>query len=406
MSVVQIPNLGAAIALNGTELLEGVQAGTSVKLTVAQLGAYITAQYPPPGVSSVATSAPITGGTITTTGTIGLAGAGVTNYYLANSSVTFNGVTVALGSSGVITGLASTSIAVGTTTVLGATSGYVLYDNAGVLGELATTGSGSVVRASSPTLVTPDLGTPSAALLTNATGLPLTTGVTGTLPAANGGTAQSTYATGDTLYASALNTLSKLTIGSTGQVLTVAGGVPTWATSTGGVTSFSAGTTGLTPSGVTTGAIVLAGTLGPANGGTGVVNNAASTITITGAYSLGMTLTGATSVTLPTSGTLATTAQLAAYLPLAGGTMVGDILFTDNLYDIGKSGATRPRDGYFSRVLSASVATAENGMFVNKQTVAADYTIATNYNAMSAGPVTVNSGITVTVSSGSTWAVV
>jgi len=137
MSVVQIPNLGAAIALNGTEQLEGVQAGTSVKLTVAQLGAYITAQYPPPGVSSVATSAPITGGTITTTGTIGLAGAGVTNYYLANSSVTFNGVTVALGSSGVITGLASTSIAVGTTTVLGATSGYVLYNNAGVLGELA-----------------------------------------------------------------------------------------------------------------------------------------------------------------------------------------------------------------------------------------------------------------------------
>jgi hypothetical protein len=57
-------------------------------------------------------------------------------------------------------------------------------------------------------------------------------------------------------------------------------------------------------------------------------------------------------------------------------------------------------------LISASVATAENGMFVNKQTVAADYTIAANYNAMSAGPVTVNSGITVTVSSGSSWTVV
>jgi hypothetical protein len=52
--------------------------------------------------------------------------------------------------------------------------------------------------------------------------------VTGALPATNGGTAQSTYTTGDTLYASATNTLSKLTVGSAGQVLTVSGGVPSW----------------------------------------------------------------------------------------------------------------------------------------------------------------------------------
>lgn len=46
----------------------------------------------------------------------------------------------------------------------------------------------------------------------------------------------------------------------------------------------------------------------PANlGGTGVANNAASTLTISGAYGTTLTVTGATSVTLPTSGTLATT---------------------------------------------------------------------------------------------------
>ena len=66
------------------------------------------------------------------------------------------------------------------------------------------------------------------------------TNFTGILGTSNGGTNQSTYTTGDTLYASASNTLSKLAIGSTSQVLTVVGGVPAWANAaTGTVTSVS-----------------------------------------------------------------------------------------------------------------------------------------------------------------------
>lgn len=56
--------------------------------------------------------------------------------------------------------------------------------------------------------------------------------------------------------------------------------------------------------------------------------------------------------------------------------------------------------------LKATQVNATNGLLANNQTVTANYTIASGDNALSAGPVSVASGITVTISSGSVWTVV
>jgi hypothetical protein len=68
-----------------------------------------------------------------------------------------------------------------------------------------------------------------------------------------GGTAQTTYATGDILYASSSNTLSKLAAGSDTEVLTLASGVPSWAAGgSGTVTSVSGTSNRISSSGGTT----------------------------------------------------------------------------------------------------------------------------------------------------------
>jgi len=54
----------------------------------------------------------------------------------------------------------------------------------------------------------------------------------------------------------------------------------------------------------------------------------------------------------------------------------------------------------------AALGAIDDIFYENSTTVSSDYTITSGKNAMSAGPITIGSGVTVTVPSGSTWTVV
>jgi len=197
------------------------------------------------------------------------------------TSVNVSGGTTGLTSSG---GPVTTS---GTITL----AGTLIAANGGT--GFATYTVGDILYASTTTALSKlsDVATGNA-LISGGVGVPpawgkidLTTHVSGTLPIANGGTNGTAAPTAGAVPYGTGTAFGFTAAGTSGQVLTSAGaGIPTWTTpTTGTVTSVavSGGTTGLTTSGgpiTSSGTITLAGTLAVANGGTGLATYATGDI--------------------------------------------------------------------------------------------------------------------------------
>jgi hypothetical protein len=221
------------------------------------------------------------------------------------------------------------SIVVGTTTVTSGTSGYILYNNAGTLGNLATTGSGSVVLATSPTLTTPTIG---AATATSVNKVAITAPATSaTLTLADGSTLATSGAFSTTFTVSGTTALTLPTSGTVtalGNTTTGSGSIvlatsPTLTTPTIGVA------TATSVNKVTITAPATSATLTIADGKTLTVSNS---LTLAG--------TDATTMTFPS--TTQTIAGLAATQTFTATNTFRQINYTNNAITVATNAATVP----------------------------------------------------------------
>ena len=318
------------------------------------------------------------GGTLGTTPITFVQFAGVGSY-TAGTGLTLTGtqfslttpVTVALG------GTNSTSAGIGSF------NNITGYTASGATGTTST----NLVFSTSPTLVTPILGTPQSATLTNATGLPLTTGVTGTLPILNGGTGQTTAN-------AAFNALAPSQTGNSGKYLTTDGTDTSWASNPlGTVTSVAASVPSflsIAGSPITTSgtlAISLSGTALPTtSGGTGLTS-------FTSGGAVYATSTSAlTTGTLPVaSGGTGLTTLTAGYIPFGAGTSAfgsSANLFWDNTNGRLGIGTSSPNyklmvNGSAVRIVNGSNGSAANDGILLDNTAGAspnNYLPAINWN--------------------------
>ena len=181
----------------------GAASGTTFNGSAAK-----TIDYSSVGASPLAGSS-----SLTTVGTIGTGtwNATVIAGQYGGTGVANTGKTITLGGNISIAGDFTTLGAFATTLTSTATTSLTL-PTTGTLATLTGTETLTNKTLTNATFSAPILGTPASGTLTNATGLPLSSGVTGTLPVANGGTGLSTFTSGGAVYASSTSALTTGTL--------------------------------------------------------------------------------------------------------------------------------------------------------------------------------------------------